>query len=50
MEVRDIHRWDVDFALWCSYKYLCCGPGATAFLYFNRRHFERIQGLSLVAL
>jgi len=33
-----LHDWDVDFACWCSYKYLNAGPGAVAGCFIHDRH------------
>jgi kynureninase len=33
-----LHEWNVDFACWCSYKYLNSGPGGVSGVYIHQRH------------
>lgn len=35
-----LHDWDVDFACWCSYKYLNSGPGGVGGLYVHEKHYN----------
>jgi kynureninase len=36
-----LHDWDVDFAAWCSYKYLNSSPGNVGAIFVHERHGKR---------
>ncbi|TDK44153.1 kynureninase [Algoriphagus formosus] len=36
-----LHDWEVDFATWCSYKYLNSGPGNVSGIYIHEKYAER---------
>ncbi len=36
-----LHDWGVDFAAWCSYKYLNSGPGNVAGIFVHEKHREQ---------
>ena len=39
-----LHDWGVDFACWCSYKYLNSGPGAVSGVFIHERHVRDADG------
>ena len=39
----NLHDWNVDFAAWCSYKYLNAGPGGIAGVFVHERHAENFD-------
>ncbi|MBC2839061.1 kynureninase [Robiginitalea sp. SC105] len=45
----ELHDWDVDFAAWCSYKYMNSGPGNLSGAFIHERHIadqtlQRFEG------
>ena len=40
IELR-LNDWDVDFAAWCSYKYMNSGPGNASGCYINEKYLNR---------
>ena len=34
----ELHDWNVDFAAWCSYKYMNSGPGNASGCFINEKH------------
>ena len=43
----ELHDWNVDFAVWCSYKYLNGGPGAVGGAYIHDRYTKDAEHIRM---
>ncbi len=34
----ELHKWNVDFAAWCTYKYMNSGPGGVSGVFVHEKH------------
>lgn len=39
----ELHNWNIDFAAWCSYKYLNAGPGSVAGAFVHQKHHKNTE-------
>ena len=39
----ELHNWNVDFAAWCSYKYMNAGPGSVAGAFVHEKHHANTE-------
>jgi len=38
-----LHEWNIDFATWCSYKYLNSGPGGVSGIFVHEHHHSKVD-------
>jgi len=43
----NLHKWNVDFAAWCTYKYFNSGPGSVAGAYIHQKYVKNPELLRL---
>lgn len=39
----NLHDWNVDFASWCTYKYLNSGPGSVAGVFVHEKNLKNLD-------
>jgi kynureninase len=39
----ELHEWDIDFAAWCSYKYMNSGPGNASGCFIHEKHHNNSE-------